>query len=137
MNQPKAISGINQNGASSHQIQAPTISLPKGGGEASHGIYFVLEERVSEARFALDEFNGEALQNGAPVINKDKLSWGYIPSQSDEGMCIKEGEYINGQAPNCPIDGQEWDSSSAAVAWITLQKPVRIAIHASQMIPDE
>jgi hypothetical protein len=108
-----------------------------GNGDSTHGVYFVLEERVSEARFALDEFSGETIQDGADGISKDELSWGYIPSQSDESLCIRDGEYINGLTPTGNVEGKDWNSSSAAVAWMTLQKPVRIAIHASQMIPDK
>jgi hypothetical protein len=77
------------------------------------GKFFVIEERVGEARFGLD----------APA---------------DDNI----GTYLDDAPSSAPVfdftqDGRSWgaDTSSATLAWIILQKPVRIALHASQMIP--
>jgi hypothetical protein len=55
---------------------------------------------------------------------------------------------IYSKIPQTPIDehrivndvGKAWDAtaktSSASIAWITQQKPVRIAVHPRKMIPE-
>lgn len=93
-----------------------------------HGVYFVLEERVSEARFGLD-VNTE----GTPVPPKtwDELNWGHLSA------VVPEGSYIdNAQPDESQLDNSEpkWRTSSAAIAYITVQKPVRIAVYADQML---
>jgi hypothetical protein len=94
----------------------------------AHGIYFILEERISEARFGMD-VDPSDVQRLAQLKTWNDLSWGHLSS-------VHEGEYIDDKAPPRPADaqGKNWDSSSASVAWITLQKPVRVAIHAIEMM---
>lgn len=97
------------------------------------GIYFVLEERVSEARFGMDLANGAvpALGGNAadPEDDWDNLSWAHFPT-------ITEGKYVDGAVAQgaSPDLKPQW-TDSAAIASITLQKPVRIAVHADQMLP--
>jgi hypothetical protein len=69
------------------------------------------------------------VQRLAQLKTWNDLSWGHLSS-------VHEGEYIDDKAPPRPADaqGKNWDSSSASVAWITLQKPVRVAIHAIEMM---
>lgn len=102
----------------------------RGDGVEDHGVYFIIEERVSETRFGLDLPNDRSLETW------DDLCWKKV----FPGVENNYGEYIDGclkisQPSNS--DSRKWDmdSSSATRAWITMQKPVRIAIHASQMLP--
>jgi hypothetical protein len=70
----------------------------------------------------------------------EDLSWNHFQS--------KIGDYLNGLKPTKIPTGKklelsetntyeiDWNSSSAAIASITLQSPVRLAVHAKQMIPE-
>jgi hypothetical protein len=100
------------------------------------GKYFVIEEQVLEPRFGLDVPTDEELKKW------DDLSWKHFGLQGTFGSYLDEGT-IEGQ-PREDNSGKEWNdddtpekpaSSSATRAWITFQKPVRIAMHAKQMLP--
>ena len=60
------------------------------------------------------------------------LNWDHFPSVLEDG-------YVNDDIPDeSGVAGSDvsWNDSSAAIASITLQKPVRVAIHASRMMPE-
>jgi hypothetical protein len=97
------------------------------------GKYFIIEERIGEPRFGLD-----LPTTDAPATWND-LSWSHF-GLDGEGAA---GQYLDG-APRADPDrpatteGREWSgniTSSATRAWITLQRPVRVAVHASKMLP--
>ena len=94
--------------------------------EARDGFYFVIEERVSETRFGLDESKSEEFKLG------DDLSWRHFNN-------ITPGNYLDGLEPDLGIGKEvfikEWNDSSADIAGITMQKPVRISIHANRILP--
>lgn len=101
------------------------------------GWYFVIEERVSEARFGMDipDTNNT---NGA--LTWDDLSWNQVlPITEDDDQV---DVYVNAQKPNNDDRARSgsdnttisWNGS-AEIAAITFQKPVRIAVHARKMIP--
>ena len=109
------------------------------------GKYFVLEEQVSEPRFGLD-IEGEEI-----VPEKwDDLAWSHLGLKDSYGSYIDDSEILELELDD--IDGNEipdlehtedandleWNenSSSAMKANITMQKPVRIAIHADEMLPE-
>lgn len=104
-------------------------------GENPDGWFFVIEERISEARFGMDTYSGEDLLTPA-VEKRDALTWGHVPSKHNASNCLQDGEYLDSQEPGGQIEGRQWGESSASIAWITVQKPVRISIHASKMIPE-
>lgn len=95
------------------------------------GWYFVIEERISEARFGLDVPD----DSGSDIPTTwDGLNWNHMQS-------INIDDYINGAVPVSPADtqGKAWNTSSttsADIACITLQKPVRIVLHARKMMPE-
>ena len=113
----------------------PFTAAEARGGTAKYplGIYFVLEQRVSEARFGMDLANGSGPTLGGnaadPEDDWDNLSWAHFPT-------ITEGKYVDGATAQGASAGlkPQW-TDSAAIASITLQKPVRIAVHADQMLP--
>ncbi len=97
------------------------------------GKFFVFEERVTETRFGLD-----LQESDETISNWDNLSW------EDFGLVDKPGAYLD----SSPIDHitledaedgepEIWNENTSAAlrARITMQKPVRLAIHADQMIP--
>ncbi len=115
----------------------PFTAAEARGGQAKYplGVYFVLEERVSEARFGMDLADGPAPALGGkpadPEDDWDNLSWAHLPQ-------VVEGMYVDGAAPTGTAGlTPAWNTSSATIASITLQKPVRIAVHADQMLPKD
>ena len=93
-----------------------------------HGFYFVIEERVSETRFGLDESKSE---NSEEFKTWDDITWDHFKKKE-----VEPGDYLDGLKPDLGdkhID--EWNDGSANIAWITMQKPVRIFIHANRILP--
>lgn len=105
--------------------------------EAGHyiqcGKFFVFEERIGEARFGLDE--AESSIKPAGDVPLDNLSWGHFQLAEKEHY----GKYLcDVFNDKIPLTGDTvWDENtdSASRARITLQKPVRLAIHADQLLP--
>lgn len=96
--------------------------------EARNGWYFVIEERVSETQFGLDEIKSE---NSEDFKSWDDLTWGHFKKKK-----VKPGDYLDGLKPDLEEEYiDEWNDGSANIAWITMQKPVRIIIHANRILP--
>ena len=92
------------------------------------GYFFIIEQHVSEARFGMDEFSGAK----TPLANWNDLSWSNVFTSVD---AMGNG-YVNGWTPPAGTTARpSWGVSSATIADITLQRPVRVAIHADKMIP--
>lgn len=111
-----------------------TPTQARGGMANNEGWYFVIEERISEARFGMDM--ATVPEENAPA-DWDSLSWGHI-----EDLDLEDDQYLDDRQPipASDDDNRKWDdsanTSAASIAWITLQKPVRISVHASKMIPE-
>ncbi|MBN2351388.1 MAG: hypothetical protein JXD23_02385 [Spirochaetales bacterium] len=115
--------------------------------ENDAGWFFVIEERVSESRFGMDSFlQGEEMPDA--ITEWDDLSWGLFFAKDAEGHIISrlsEAGYIDGAEPRHNVlqgdPGAEpgagiWGRDAAHMALITFQKPVRIAVHADDMLPE-
>jgi hypothetical protein len=119
----------------------------RGGGSTDpHGWFFVLQERPSEPCFGLDVSSAPA---GIPGRWLD-LSWGHLAGDAAGLEAIK---YIDldqslpdtSQIVPVPADPVvAWHATqglgpsgakSSDLAFITLQRPARVAIHGSQMLP--
>lgn len=99
------------------------------------GWYFVIEERIGETRFGIDEQINEIPEDGPTIGDWDELTWQYMIRDSDWDQ---DSNYINGVNPDPDSElDPPWDSHSANRAEIVLQKPVRIAVHADDMMPKE
>jgi hypothetical protein len=101
------------------------VGFPFGETEARKKMFFVIEERVSHTRFGLDEI-GTKENTGK---NWDNLNWGNFK--------IEPNNYINNATPegdDIPSD-QSWGKSSASIAKIAFQKPIRMFILASKLLP--
>jgi len=62
--------------------------------------------------------------------------WEYL---TWDHLALQPGEYVNDRVPDVdPLSNLagEWNTSLAKLAGITLQKRVRIAVHANLMVPD-
>jgi hypothetical protein len=106
------------------------------------GKYFVLEQRVTEPRFGLDVPTATQSQMGdnGSLGSWDDLSWSHFELGQDDDV----GKYLDQAPASAPVfsfshDDKSWQegTSSATRASITLQKPVRIALHARQLIPED
>ncbi len=101
------------------------------------GWFFILEERIAETRFGADAYlPGDELP--ADFVNWNNFSWGHFFEETgDEIICnLPASGYIDAIKPrtnNTQI--AKWDSDAGKKAALTCQKPVRIAIHADDMIP--
>jgi len=116
-----------------------TVEEAKGSDKKSDnnpGWFFVIEERLSETRFGMDAYrDGDPLPDPPEPSKWDNLSWGNIIAAG----ALKSSYYFsNTQAPIATTnpEGMIWDSHAAAFSRITMQKPVRIAVHADDMIPE-
>jgi hypothetical protein len=101
------------------------------GASGDDGWFFVIEEQASEPTFGLNEPEGEVAD---PLTDWEDLTWGHLApgdGSLDEVRFIDLAQTIpttNGLTP-------QWGSAAAGMASILLQKPLRVAIHATMMIP--
>src|SRR5204863_7443518 len=105
-----------------------TVAVAKGDA-ANPGWFFVLQETPGEARFGLD--------TQLPDLTVSSHTW------DDASWKFVKGNYISKDDDFSPITGNNsmpadesarWLRSSADMAYILYQKPVMVAIHASEML---
>jgi hypothetical protein len=97
---------------------------------APDGWYFVIQQQPTEPRFGLDIASFTTPQP-PPLTTWDDLSWRHFANTEDELKALSHVT-VNKNFP--AIENVKWGRNSVHQAFITLQKPVRIAIHARQMI---
>ena len=118
------------------------------GSDTDPGWFFVLQEQPSEPDFGLDAADGPMGEQ--KVESWDKLSWGHLagnPADWDKLAYIdldstlpdttKAEQNVKKVAWHTKEQQDGTAANAAALAYITLQKPVRIAIHGSDMLPPE
>ena len=96
------------------------------------GMFFVIQEHPTEPRFGLD---APLFGNDLPALDSswDQLNWGHLAHTPEE---LKALSYVSiATGPAKEFDHVAWGKNAAHQALITLQRPVRVAIHASQLIP--
>ena len=106
------------------------------GDQEDPGWFFILKERGGELRFGLDLEKTEA-QN-----NWDNLSWQDFPSlincvdfERDTLEAIERENIVWGKGiGNVAGDPTAGNGNAADMAWILLQKPFLVAIHASELL---
>jgi hypothetical protein len=100
------------------------------------GWYFVIQQQPTEPRFGLDEPDGFA-DTLPPLTDWDDLTWGHLATQSE----FPEMTYVSVEAPLPDTSGVHdppdvaWGGNAAQMAFITFQKPTRVAIHGEVMLP--
>ncbi len=105
------------------------FDLTKEEAIADPGWFFVIQEQPTEPRFGLDAPDFDEV---LPVLdNWNKLSWRHLVNTEEELKALSHAS-IKTVLPD--IDKAKWGRNSANQAYITLQRPVRIAIHAREMI---
>ncbi len=111
-------------------------------GEGDQGWFFVLQEPASEPRFGLDTGGAGA---AAPATWND-LSWGHLVTAA-EGLRAVDYIALDAELPDtrgiADPPGVAWHADAglgshgtdgAQIAFIALQRPMRVAIHANDML---
>jgi hypothetical protein len=114
---------------------------------ADQGWFFVLQEHPSEPRFGLDADNG---QYGAKPASWNDLNWAHLAASQHAldvlGYLDLDADLPDTSAvvrgPDEPALAWHADHGLGAtgangsdLAWITLQRPFRVAIHGADMLP--
>ena len=97
------------------------------------GWFFVIQEQPTEPRFGMDIAEFVKPPQPPPLNTWDDLSWRHFAGTEAELKAMSHAS-VNTVLPNLPRATWGNNSNSAHHAYITLQRPVRIAIHASRMI---
>ena len=96
---------------------------------ADPGWFFVIQEQPTEPRFGMDVAN---FRTPLPTLTQwNDLSWRHLVTTEEE---LKALSYVSIKTVLPDVDKATWGKSSAHQAYITLQRPVRIAIHAKEML---
>lgn len=90
------------------------------------GWYFVLEEHISEPRFGLEPAGSVPAPGQGASQSWNDLSWDKIATP---------GNFLNASAaPNFnAIENVAWAQNAAAMAFILMRRPIRVAMHASAL----
>ena len=102
---------------------------PTVGGNA--GYFFVLEEHPTAPRFGINESETYGLSLSS-LRDWNALSRGHF---ADDPSALPAYLPVTGETTT--IGGLQWGADSAQTAAITLQRPVRVYIHASELLPGE
>jgi hypothetical protein len=94
------------------------------------GWFFVIQQQPTEPCFGLDAADFSKSQPPA-LTSWNDLSWRHLAQTEAELKALSHAS-IHKALPE--IDQVKWGKNSSHQAYITLQRPVRIAIHASEMI---
>jgi hypothetical protein len=125
-----------------------SVAQARGGsGPGDLGWFFVLAEHPTEPRFGLDADNGEYA--GKPGSWPD-LNWAHLApdAQALEGLdYVDLGAALPDVSAVVPAPGDPavaWHATGAPagangsdLAWITLRRPFRVAIHGADVLPPE
>jgi hypothetical protein len=110
-------------------------------GEPPHnpdGWFFVIQQQPTEPCFGMDVADF-AKEPPAITTTWNELSWRHMAKTEEELKALSHVsiDTIKSVLPNIDtqtIDNATWGKNSSHLAYITLQRPMRIAIHAREMI---
>lgn len=100
------------------------------------GWFFVIQEQPTEPRFGLD----------APVFGTElklddwqDLNWAHLAKTEAELKALSHASArtVPQLVKDAAFNDAKWGTNAAHQAFITWQRPVRVAIHASQLIPKD
>jgi hypothetical protein len=96
---------------------------------ADPGWFFVIQQQPTEPCFGMDVAN---FNEAAPPLDSwNNLSWQHMAESAEELSSLSHAS-VQHVLPD--IGNVKWGRNSAHQAYITLQRPVRIAIHAKEML---
>lgn len=94
------------------------------------GMFFVIQEQPTEPRFGLD---AAKFGSDLPALTGwDQLNWGHLVQNPEELGALSYVSIATG--PGKEFDQVAWGKNAAHQASITIQRPVRVAIHGSKLI---
>jgi hypothetical protein len=96
------------------------------------GWFFVIQQQPTEPRFALDA--ADFSRPVPPLTAWNDLNWRHI-RDTEAALASLAHVPVAAALPAAPADRGIWGRNAAHQAYITMQRPVRIAIHATEMIP--
>lgn len=106
------------------------------------GYFFALQEQPAEPRFGLNEVDAGMNYALNRLKNWSDLSWGHFMTGSDPdspAYLSISGNLDGKQLPDsteADAKTSTWGSHAGAMARIVLQRPVRMLVHASAMLPE-
>jgi hypothetical protein len=98
--------------------------LSGNGTPTSPGYFFVIQQQPTEPRFGLNE------TGATPLADWSELAWNHV-SLSPAGYVQSNPAPVPAARP----DPWKWGLNAAHMASISLQTPVRVAIHAQVLLP--
>ena len=98
-------------------------------GDGDEGWFFVIEQPADEPGFGIDPDTSEPDE----LESWDQLTWAHLHDDQDG----TEHAPIAGPLEGTGFDGVRWGLNAAHMARITLRRPVRVAIHADQLLAEE
>ena len=101
-------------------------------GASGRGVFVVLEERLAEPRFGFDLQQDESEEpDPLPADNWwYDMTWSHLQPDAPPGAYIDDRSFAEAS-----VRTPTWGTSAAVMANIALQRPVRICVHASRMLP--
>lgn len=103
------------------------------GEDGGHGWFFVLEQPPGQTRFGLDE-NSSTGRRPSEMTSWNELAWGDM-AESLEQLSVLSHAPVRGHLLEHRIGSLEWGLNAGHMAAITLQRPVRVLLRASEMLP--
>ncbi|MHA2366693.1 MAG: hypothetical protein ACXAC7_22260, partial [Candidatus Hodarchaeales archaeon] len=98
------------------------------------GWFFIFQEQPSEPMFGYDLYEGNEDVLTNPPTTWNDLTWNHLKLNASRYVDISGSKtLINGES-GIIIEDNQWGSHSADMANISLQMPIRIAIHGSEMV---
>lgn len=92
------------------------------------GWFFVIEQPTAEPGFGINPDTSDP----PDLKSWEQLTWGHLTEGGDETPPLHAP--ISGPLDDKPLEGLRWGLNAAHMARITLQRPVRVAIHADELL---
>jgi len=104
---------------------------------AGEGYFFVFQQQPTEPRFGMDDDPfGEGESGKIPELKTwDDLNWAHVAGSREALAALSHVTVKALQLAPTALDRGSWGRNSAHMAYITKQRLVRIAMHASEMLP--
>jgi hypothetical protein len=104
-----------------------------------NGWFFVIQQQPTEPRFGMDEAKFDKPESPSKPKTWNELSWRHLANTEADLKDLSHAELnsIKKLFPNIDkekIDNAIWSKNSAHQAYITMQRPVRIAVHARDIL---
>jgi hypothetical protein len=104
---------------------------------ADDGWFFMLQQQPAEPRFGLDDDPFDTGESGIapPLKTWNDLNWAHLADSAEALDRLSHLPVVSQTLrPAQPVPGT-WGRNAAHMAFITKQLPVRVAIHASELLP--